>query len=578
MRIKRTTFLKFFLISFLIIVLISFFFLKFSVDETKKVFIEDGRNDVHRICLAFYDTFKELLISGDQERIDKACKGYGKRLGIRITVIARDGTVLGDSIKDPHRMENHITRPEIKAAIKRGEGSSLRYSTTLDRYLIYNAIRITNGNDIIGFLRVSIFLNEINKEVGRLRNEIAKIIVIILLFSCLLSLALSKTLTMPIEDMIGKVERIAKGDFGVRITRLRRGELGELGRNINEMAERLDSLFKEVGREKQVFKEIIDSIPVCICVIALDGRIIMANTALKGLIKGQDIEGKPYWQFFKEPRFNLFIQEFEKEPKDMQQEVIIEGRVFLCSIRFIKDQERAVISLYDISHLKDTERMKKDLVVNVSHELKTPTTTINGYIKTLLEMESDEEKRRFLQIIDRNVERLLNIVNDLLFLSELETAQGLNMEDVDLKGTIRDIYPMFSQKIEQKGLSFSVQIEESARFIKADRFRLEQALINIIDNAVKYTEKGKIMIKAYIEGEEVNIDISDTGPGIPEEHLPRIFERFYVVDKSRSRKTGGTGLGLSIAKHIIEMHKGRITVSSVPKKGTTFHISLPLNA
>ncbi len=578
MKIKKTTFLKFFLSSFIVILLISSLFLKFSIDEIKRIFIENGKNELHNISLSLYDSFKELLIAGNQQDIDKACKRYGKRLGIRITVIAKDGTVLGDSIKDPNSMENHINRPEIKAAMKRGEGSSLRYSTTLDRYLIYNAIRISEGNNIIGFLRTSVFLNDINTEIGKVKRDITEDLVIILLFSCLVSLVISKTLTIPIEDMIDKVERIAKGNFNVRITRLRRGELGKLGRNINDMAERLEFLFNELQKEKQILKDIIDASPVCLCVIGLDGKIIMANKALKELIKEQEIEGKAYWRFFKEPKLNLFIQDFEKEPRDMQQEVTIEDKTFLCNIKFIKDQESAVISLYDISFLKDTERIKKDLVANMSHELKTPITAINGYVKTLLEIENDNEKRRFLQIIDRNVERILNVVNNLLLLSELEIMKKLNKEDVDLEEMIKDIFSMFYPKLKEKGISFLVQIDKSARLIKADRFRLEQALINIIDNAVKYTEKGRITVRAFCKKEEVEIEISDTGPGIPEEHISRIFERFYVVDRSRSRKIGGTGLGLSIAKHIIELHKGRIIVDSIPQKGTTFHIFLPLKA
>ncbi len=578
MKIKKTTFLKFFLSSFIVILLISSLFLKFSIDEIKRIFIENGKNELHNISLSLYDSFKELLIAGNQQDIDKACKRYGKRLGIRITVIAKDGTVLGDSIKDPNSMENHINRPEIKAAMKRGEGSSLRYSTTLDRYLIYNAIRISEGNNIIGFLRTSVFLNDINTEIGKVKRDITEDLVIILLFSCLVSLVISKTLTIPIEDMIDKVERIAKGNFNVRITRLRRGELGKLGRNINDMAERLEFLFNELQKEKQILKDIIDASPVCLCVIGLDGKIIMANKALKELIKEQEIEGKAYWRFFKEPKLNLFIQDFEKEPRDMQQEVTIEDKTFLCNIKFIKDQESAVISLYDISFLKDTERIKKDLVANMSHELKTPITAINGYVKTLLEIENDNEKRRFLQIIDRNVERILNVVNNLLLLSELEIMKKLNKEDVDLEEMIKDIFSMFYPKLKEKGIPFLVQIDKSARLIKADRFRLEQALINIIDNAVKYTEKGRITVRAFCKKEEVEIEISDTGPGIPEEHISRIFERFYVVDRSRSRKIGGTGLGLSIAKHIIELHKGRIIVDSIPQKGTTFHIFLPLKA
>ena len=575
MKIRKTTFLKFFIGSFAVILLISWLFFKFSTNEIKNIYVENGINELHKICISLYNSFKFLILAQNRQKIDKLCKKYGEQLGIRITVISRDGTVLGDSHKSPDKMENHINRPEIINAMRVGEGYSIRYSTTLDCYLVYYAVRITNGSNTIGFLRASLFLKDINREVKNIKENLRKIFFLILLASGFVSLVLSKTLTMPIEDMIDKVSQIAKGDFKVRITRLRKGELGYLARNINDMAERLELLFNELKREKENLKYIIDSIPIGLCVISLNDEVLIANKTLKNIIHQYDIEGKPYWESFREAKFNIFIQKFKKELKNLEQEIPIDNRLFLCNIMYIKENKRFIVSFYDLTPLKETERIKKDFVTNVSHELKTPITLIKGYLETLMEMETDEEKNKYLDIIDRNTTRLFNIINDLLLLSELETKAHLNIEDINIKDVMKNIHELFISKLKEKGLYFKISIPQSLKFIRADRSKLEQALINLVDNAIKYTEKGGISIMVAKEEENIKIEISDTGIGISKEHISRIFERFYVVDRSRSRKKGGTGLGLSIVKHIIELHNGKISVKSFPHKGTIFSISIP---
>ena len=259
------------------------------------------------------------------------------------------------------------------------------------------------------------------------------------------------------------------------------------------------------------------------------------------------------------------------------EELPLHDAIFLCSISYLPEREETVVILSDITAMKRVERMKKDFVVNVSHELRTPLTAIKGFVDTLEET-VDGTNKHYVEIIKRHTDRLVNIVKDLLTLSELEERETvLALEDVNPEELIRRISLLFEPRMREKGLVWTWNIEPNISSIKADSFKLEQALINLIDNAIKYTERGTVTLSLKNRNGHIVIEMSDTGIGIPEEHLSRIFERFYVVDKSRSKRLGGTGLGLSIVKHIVLLHNGTIDVQSIPSHGTTFSICLPVN-
>jgi len=247
----------------------------------------------------------------------------------------------------------------------------------------------------------------------------------------------------------------------------------------------------------------------------------------------------------------------------------------LCCATFVALREQIVIVFSDITEAKNMEKIKKDFVVNVSHELRTPLTAIKGFAETL-EDEAGENVKNYAGVIKRNTDRLINIVQDLLLLSELEEkGSKLESEEVDLKHLVDNVIRIFKSRLAEKGLDFHLKVEEGLPVIKGDSFKLEQMLINLLDNAIKYTEKGTIVVALKQKDETVEITVEDTGIGIPQEHLARIFERFYVVDKSRSKKLGGTGSGLSIVKHIVLAHKGTIDVKSSLSRGTTFTVRLP---
>ena len=252
------------------------------------------------------------------------------------------------------------------------------------------------------------------------------------------------------------------------------------------------------------------------------------------------------------------------------------GRSFLCSANALAAGGEMIVVMHDITELKNVEQMKKDFASNISHELRTPLTAIKGFVETMQD-EATSQQKHYLSIVARHTERLIHIVEDLLLLSKLEDREQEPLSDkVSLAALIADSVALFSKKAEDKGISLVSRVASDMPSVCGDAFKLEQALINLIDNAVKYSDKGSITITAEHKNGSAIISVQDTGTGIPAEHLPRIFERFYVVDKSRTRTLGGTGLGLSIVKHIVLLHNGTIKVDSIPGAGSTFTISLPL--
>jgi two-component system phosphate regulon sensor histidine kinase PhoR len=249
----------------------------------------------------------------------------------------------------------------------------------------------------------------------------------------------------------------------------------------------------------------------------------------------------------------------------------------MCSVTPLGRGEGIVSIFYDITEIKNIERVKKDFVTNVSHEIRTPLTAIKGYAETLRKEVETAPGKKYLEIIERNADRLINIVGDLLLLSSLEEKAALELEDIDLKVLLENIIKIFDQKLKDKQLSLVINAKEDLPLIKADFFKLEQLLVNLLDNAVKYTDLGEITVSVDVQDKRARIQVKDTGIGIPRDDIPRIFERFYVVDKSRSRKSGGTGLGLSIVKHIVLLHHGTINIESALGKGTSVTVDLPIN-
>jgi len=508
--------------------------------------------------------------------MDSFVKEFGKKINTRITVVDREGVVLADSDEDPKSMVNHRFRPEIAAALQGEVGESLRFSNTVKEDMLYVGLPMERKGEIIGVLRISLYLKDINLFLSRLRSTILRIVMLITVLALAVALFFTYTFSRPIREMTLASKRIASGDFDTRVFLKSRDELRELAKSFNFMTEKIQDLFTELSRQKEELASIIRSIEEGLLALGHDGKILLSNESFNRIIRSEHVEGKYYWEAVRKPEFIELIRKVQEEKKNYAEELLFDGQTYLCSAALLPSREEIVVTLHDITKIRELEKIKKDFVVNVSHELRTPLTAIKGYVETL-EEEVDEKAGDYLEIIKKHTDRLILIVKDLLLLSELEEKESkLEPEKVDVKSLIENVLTIFEPQFKEKKLKTEIKVLSKIPSISGDPFKLEQMFLNIIDNAVKYTQKGKITISLKKEDKDLSVEIEDTGIGIPEGYLPRIFERFYVVDKSRSRSLGGTGLGLSIVKHIVLLHNGQVKVESTPGKGTKFTVLLPV--
>jgi two-component system phosphate regulon sensor histidine kinase PhoR len=371
----------------------------------------------------------------------------------------------------------------------------------------------------------------------------------------------------------------------------RKNEISPISSALNRMAQKLNELFMQLSKEKNQVEAVLSAMSEGVMMVSKQGSVIIINNALKKMFSlKEDPTGKTYWEILRNRELTKLVESVLKNCKPESREIFYlypnEKYYFVNVIPLDSPDKELIVVMFDITDFKRLEKIKADFIANVSHELRTPLTAIKGYTETLEEeaYETPDDQKHFLRIIKRHTDRLINIVSDLLVLSEVESRDSLSkentsndLEEININEVIKSSLEALRSKAAEKELEVSFETMDDAYKIKANRFLLEQMFINLIDNAVKYTpENGKIDIKVLNSDSQVLTEITDTGIGIPKEHLPRIFERFYRVDKTRSRNLGGTGLGLSIVKHIVIMHGGKIEVHSEEGKGSKFSISIPL--
>ena len=575
---KKSLFAKAFISYLLIIITLSALIVFFSFRAIKESYLASLTQDLTNLCITLETKVTALVAEKQYQELDVFVKDLGKHIKTRITVIDPTGIVLADSEKNPQKMEKHNLRTEIIQALQGAVGKSVRFSTTVKEEMLYVALPIEQHGTRLGVLRVSLFIKDVDKLLNKLQESILSSAILISIISLLISLFIAYNLTKPIRELTAASHRVAAGDFNAKVFLKTNDDFRELGDSFNYMTDKLSSFFAELSSRKEELNSIISSIQEGLLVLDRKGFIVLSNESIRKIVSDVQFDGKHYWEVIREPQFNALVNSLSSEKKSHATEVVISGQTFLCSATSLGAQEKTVVMFHDITEVKRLEKIKKDFVVNVSHELRTPLTSIKGFVETL-EEEIDEKNREYVKIIKRNTERLTNIVQDLLLLSELEEKGAvLHLEACDLKSMLEHIRKIFEHRLIEKGLTLKIEAQQDLPAIAADVFKVEQVFINLIDNAIKYTEKGGITITLVHRDACIQIEVQDTGIGIPPEHLTRIFERFYVVDASRSRQLGGTGLGLSIVKHIVLLHNGSINVTSSPGKGTTFTIVLPLIA
>ena len=518
-----------------------------------------------------------LMEGGRHDEMNAIARDLGLTTATRMTVVDKSGAVLADSDEDPQLMDNHGTRPEVMRALEGEVGEARRVSSTVHQAMLYVAVPIRIDGKVAGIVRTSTYIKNVTALLHGLEKGLAELAVGVVLVSLVAAFALTRSLTRPIGELAAVARRVGSGDFDARVIIGGTGELRALGDTFNQMTEKIRSLVGDLSHRQEELASIISSIHDGLVVLEADGVIALANEGFGQIVGEEKVEGRPFWEVLRAPQFADLVREVSRDHSRLSRYVAIDERTYAANASFIGSRGDMVVLLHDVTDLKDLERVKRDFVVNLSHELRTPLTSIKGYLETM-EHEAGGGAGPYLEVIKRNADRLGLIVEDLMRLSELEDSQTrLELDEVDLRRLVENVILVFNRRLSEKCLELVVDAPGGPFIVTADAFKLEQVLVNLIDNAVKYTEKGTIRVSLRKDDGHLIVEVADTGIGIPREHLPRIFERFYVVDKSRSRKVGGTGLGLAIVRHIVLLHNGSIDVESTLGQGTKFTVTLPSN-
>jgi two-component system phosphate regulon sensor histidine kinase PhoR len=560
----------------ILVAAISVLILILSLSTIRNHYQETLAQELENLGRALSHDVSLYLEKGQIQELDVFLKGVGKEIHTRVTVIDPQGVVLADTEKDPTTMENHRYRPEVTQALEGKVGRSLRFSDTVEEQMLYVGLPMEKDGNIQAILRLSLFVKNIQVLLHSLRMTVGRIVLLMAVLALLAAFLFSVHLTRPIHKLTKAARQVAAGDLQTRVRIRNKDEFQKLGESFNVMIARITSLISDLSRQKEELSNILASIGEGLAVLDKDGKVRLANDAFKKLIPNISAEGKYIWELLRSPHIQELVSRVRIDQRSMNREIRLDDKFFFCTASYLRLQEGMVLTFYDLSEIRKVEEMKKDFIVNASHELRTPLSAILGAAE-MLEDEKAGFNKMALDILKRQAERLNLIVADLLNLSELEDKEfKLDIQNVDVRRLAEGVLQIYEPKIEAKGLESRLFVDPGLPTVKADPFQIEQLLINLVDNAVRYTERGEITIALKAEAPVFVIEVRDTGIGISEEHLPRVFERFYVADKSRSRQLGGTGLGLSIAKHIVQLHSGKIQVESTLGKGTTFRVVLPL--
>ena len=522
--------------------------------------------------------------------LDILCKDLGRLTATRFTVILPSGAVVGDTDEDPARMDNHGDRPEVQEAIEGRVGVSTRFSFTLGHDMMYVAVPLTGEDRIGGVVRAALPMAAIAQALRALYFRIALGAMGIVLMMAILSLFISRRLTRPLEDLKRGAGRFARGDLGRKLPVPDSEELGSLAEALNHMAEQLEDRIRTLIRQDQEQQAILASMVEGVLALDTEGRLFTINRAGAEMlgVNPAAVQNLTIREVVRNPELRWFVNRLLSSREPIEEEVGLKEdggpRVLQVHGTALRDSEGMVMGtlvvFHDITHLRRLETARRDFVANVSHELKTPITSLKGFVETLLAgaLNEPENAEKFLRIIAQQADRLNEIIDDLLSLSRIE--QEAERHQIALaRGNLKEVLQSAGQACEANAAAKNISLEVTC----PDKLRatfnaplLEQALVNLIDNAVKFSPgNSTVRVEAEGAGSEVIIRVKDQGRGIPPEHLGRIFERFYRVDAGRSRKVGGTGLGLAIVKHIAQAHGGRVTVSSTPGEGSTFSIMIP---
>lgn len=523
------------------------------------------------------------------ETVQAMCTARGRASGVRLTVILGTGDVIGDSARNPSEVGDHSKRPEILEAYAGRVGQRICWSLTLGVNMMYLAVPLDAGVQNGPVVRAAVPLSDVSEALKAIYRRILLGGVVVAALAAIIGLVVARRLSRPLSEMVEGTDRFAAGDLGHRVLVPQTQELARLAEALNRMAAQLDRTIRSLTREKGEREAILASMIEGVVAVGLDGRILRVNRAA-GTILGvapSEATGRTIEEVIRHPELQALVKTVLETDELAEDEIVRreDGEQFLqvrCTrLRETDNREMgALLVLNDVTHLRRLQAVRRDFVANVSHELNTPITSIKGFVETLRggALEDPEKAEHFLGIIGRQADRLGAIVGDLLTLSRIESEdEGGRIERV--KTSLRPVLEEAAADLADVAAEHRIRIDVHCAdplWVQVNVRLLQQAVVNLLDNAIQYSDPGgQIRVEAEAGADEVCIRVQDHGCGIAAEHLPRLFERFYRIDKGRSRQLGGTGLGLAIVKHIARAHGGRVLVESAPGQGSTFTIHIP---
>ncbi len=578
----RKTLIRSTIISLAILIIISGIF---SYNRIKSSLIDEAYRDIAESL----NGYTYLLDSDSELNLDESCKDFGIYSGNRLTIIdAETGEVLGDRLNDISTMDNHLYRDEVSQARRLGEGSSIRHSKTEQVDFVYYA-KPYNYNGISVIVRSSTPLYNIKESYNSIAASMIVAILIAAVIAFFISYRYNRKVVQPIESITEFARSISKGNYGRSVYINSYEEVTKLSISLNKLSKSLRKSFDKISTRNAQLDAILQSLSQGILVCDIDGNVQYTNDTFLKIVKmeGKLIKKNLYHSIFDQNLYNILeqIKNSDEEKLITKNNVQFSDDTYRnYSGRYIKDKhdnkKGILLVVEDVTNIRKLEGMRSVFVSNVTHELKTPITCISGYTQTLLNgaIEDTDNAYKFLNIINDESERLNLLIDDILTLSGLENQKKSSAKaKVDLIKIAKEVIDLIAQKYPDKNnIEFKIDYDENTRYeMTGDRNKLKQVLINLVDNSAKHTDHGHVTIQFKKDRESLTMSVIDTGMGIDKKHHSRIFERFYRVDKHRSRDTGGTGLGLSIVKHIALMHDGKISIDSTLGRGTQINIEFP---
>ncbi len=513
----------------------------------------------------------------------------GDTIGARLTVIAADGTVVADSEESPALMDDHGTRPEVLEAKARGTGKAIRFSNTLGKKMMYLARAVRRGDDLIGYARVSLPLTLVDERVTHFREIVALEAAMALAIGFLVGFFFVRRMTKPLTEMASVAHGIASGEYTRRVRIGGEDEVAGLADSFNRMADELEKRIKTITFDRNKLLAILRGMGEGVIAVDRQERVLHINSVAAKML-GADPEaslGRPVWEVTRLPEITQALGEAMRRVTSVNEQVHMPARIRdrVIELQASPLQEAtgeisgAVAILNDVTEMHRLEEVRRDFVANVSHELKTPLTALQGLVETILGDKSmdGETQRRFLTKVRGQTARLSALVKDLLTLSRVESQKPeLGRELLDLREVVEQ--SVSSQLVEgsAKGLRVEVSVPDDQVIVAGDGEALRGVMDNLLNNAIRYTPaEGSVWVRLKLDGNRALIEVEDTGIGIEPKDQARIFERFYRVDKARSRELGGTGLGLSIVRNVVKAHEGEVSVESAPGRGSIFRVWIP---